>query len=506
MPITTPLLSYLQDTSKIVPMLLIETPTTLGRTYQGYKRGGKTEGREKICEETLGAAVWLFGVKAFNKIGDFIGEKILGLKDLDTDVGKDSLRNPFGYVKDKKTATAIFKFSKIIGSVVLGTVAMGMIVPRIKMAMSNAIRKKDGLEPYPDKNSKNGEPTWADKLVGIFIKGDNRKKLNPENITTMKSFVENSKSGNPVSFKGGGSLVNGLLFASHNLENNTIWRLLSTDAGMIAGRVANSRTKKEGIEYFTRDSASSLFYVFAAPLFSGLLRKILNVPNVNPKAADATAEYFKTFAGSSLQNNFFSSKIPSKEMANNFINGINFSKSGVIKLDELLEVLPENLKDKAIKMSKLQPEYISKDGTKAAILSKKQVTDIFSESEISDPEFLKSTISKATKGKSDDIKAFVSRKRLEKIRTSLDDYAVGLEKYAKNKSKDGLIDKNLIDKYTKNLNRKNLLIHMAGIGFAVFGLAYLIPKFQYFVSEKITGEKEFLGSFDKDKEQQPKAQ
>ena len=52
MPITTPLLSYLTDSSKIAPMLLIEVPTSAGRTYQGYKRGGKAEAGERIFEES----------------------------------------------------------------------------------------------------------------------------------------------------------------------------------------------------------------------------------------------------------------------------------------------------------------------------------------------------------------------------------------------------------------------------------------------------------------------
>ena len=138
MPIVTPLLSYLQNPDKILPVAAIEVPTTLGRTYQGYKRGGKTEARERICEETLGAAVWLFGVKAFNKIGDAIGKNVLGLKELGTDVGKDSLRRPFDNVTHKKGLTAGFKFGKILGSAILGTVAMGIFVPKLKMAMTNS--------------------------------------------------------------------------------------------------------------------------------------------------------------------------------------------------------------------------------------------------------------------------------------------------------------------------------------------------------------------------------
>lgn len=508
MPTTTSVLSYLQNSEKIAPMLLIEVPTTLGRTYQGYKRGGETEGREKICEETLGAVVWLFGVKLFNKIGDFIGEKILGLKDLGVDVGKDSLRNPSAYITDKKALTAAFKFSKIAASAIMGTLAMGMVVPKIKMAMTNAFRMQDGLEPYPN-NKKDGvekyTPGLADKIVGHFIKHDetpdkNDSKLNENALLSMDKFVAGAKNSS-VSFTGGG-VAEALMYASHNLENNTAWRLLSTDAGTLAGRVANSRSKKEGIEYFVRDSISSLFYIFAAPLTSMLIRKATQTPDVHPKGAEAVSSHLKEILadkGGSVQNGFFTSGILSKEEQKELVKNINFKDNKTISLAEFNRQTSNKYLSKAGFMSELQPQYIMPDGVKTSILSERQAADIMSSSATSDPIFLKKAISDVTNGKSDDAKSFVSRKRLEKIRDSFDDYVINLEKYAKKKTSDGVINEELIDKFTKTLNRKNLLIHMAGLGAAVLGLAVLIPKFQYFVSEKLTGTKEFLGDSENSK-------
>ena len=510
MTITAPVLSYLQDASKTAPMLLIETPTTLGRTYQGYKRGGKPEAREKILEESLGAVVWLFGIKVLNKIGDVFGEKVLGLKDIGTDVGKDSLRNPFGHVKNKKALTAGYKFGKIALSAVLGTIAMGILVPKIKVAMSSALRKKQGLEPYPDKNDKNGVhiENWADRLVGHFIKGDNRPKNKLKPMISMQDFVQNAKSkGNP-SFKGN-PFVDGVLCVSHNIENNTICRLLTTDFGMLAGRVANSRTRKEAIEYATRDSASSVFYLFAAPVFSAFLRKVTNTPNVAPKGALETAEHLKGIISSSdkpVTAGFFSSKILSKEAREKAVEGISFSDKGTIKLSDFNAQTAGKYAQKADLMSKLQPLFVDAEGAEYSILSKRQVADILSDSELSDPGFLKRAINKATGGRSDDIKAFVSRKKLEGIRDSFDKFAVGLENYAKRKTKDGIITSSVVDDYAKYLNRKNLAIHLGGIGFAVFGLAYLIPKFQYFVSEKLTGQKEFMAPENPKETKQPNVQ
>ncbi len=534
MPITTPLLSYLQNPEKTLPMLAIEVPTTLGRTYQGYKRGGKTEARERICEETTGAVVWLFGAKAFNKGFDFIGKNILGLKDLDIDVGKDSLRNPSSYITHKPAATAAFKFSKIMASSLLGVLAMGLVVPKIKQAMTNAFRMKDGMEPIPDKKSKDGKfhPNWADKFVSHFIKYDSNE-INQKNKTnlsgsqktmaeekpevekpaaqglklsdgafSMDDFVQNVRGQNSPAFTGG-NIQNALCYASYNLENNTAWRLLSTDVGTLTGRVATSRNKKEKIEYLVRDSISSLFYVFAAPLFSSFLRKATNTPDVNPRGSEAVAKRLKEVISnqdSPVKADFFTSKIPSKEEAKELVKNIKFREDGTIWLDDFNAQTNYAWMGHAQAMSELQPKLADGKGNYRSILSEKQAVDILSDSVTSEPVFLKNAISDVTNGKSNDPKAFVSRKKLEKIRDSFDDFLSGLKRYAKDKE----IDASLIDKYTKKLNRTNLAIHLAGMAFAVMGLAVLIPKFQYLVSEKLTGEKEFPGnlSYDNSKNSQ----
>ncbi len=513
MPSVTPVLSYLQNSENTLPMLLIEVPTTLGRTYQGYQHGGVQEGRERICEETLGAAVWLFGIKAFNKVGDFIGEKILGLKELGTDVGKDSLRDPFSHVKDKKALTAGFKFTKIATATILGVIAMGGAVPALKKAMTNAFREQQNLPPIPDKNGEYKQGL-ADKIVRFFINTDKKTapepKNNPDNgdlfsnsnYVNINQFVEKAKSSGNISFKGGGELLNGILHASHNLENDNAWRLLSSDVGMLAGRVGTSRNSKEAIEYGFRDSVSSFFYIFAAPIFSSGLRKLTNTPDIHPKGAEATGEMLKNvlkganLSQSGVSNTYFSSSIMSNEELNALTSNIKFKDNGTIWLDEFNRQTGNLFSDKAQKMSLLQPQLLNESGVRASVLSKRQVQDIMSNSHTSDPEFLKSAISSVTDGKSDNVRSFVSRSSLEKIRNSFDEYIFGLERFAKDKAQNGVINDEIIDKYTKHLNRKNLCFHMLGVGFAIFGLAYLIPKLQYVVSDMLTGTKGYNLSSD----------
>ena len=58
---STKALSTLLNPDKILPVAIVETAGTAGRTYKGYQRGGKIEGRERLREETSTAIFWLFG-------------------------------------------------------------------------------------------------------------------------------------------------------------------------------------------------------------------------------------------------------------------------------------------------------------------------------------------------------------------------------------------------------------------------------------------------------------
>ena len=87
-------LGALYNSNATIPTLLIETGVTLGRAHEANKRGGKKEATERLVEQGVSAVIWIWGVQALKKIGDLFGEKILGFKNLNFDVGRDNLRNP----------------------------------------------------------------------------------------------------------------------------------------------------------------------------------------------------------------------------------------------------------------------------------------------------------------------------------------------------------------------------------------------------------------------------
>lgn len=456
-------LSHFKNPSATLPTLIIESCCTAGRTHQSYKRGGTLEAKERFREEATSGIFWLWGVKALNKIGDFIGEKVFKIQDI-TDTGKDFLRDP-GY--SMSNSAKIFKFGKIISSVIIATGFMGFVVPKINHAITAQAMKK---------NKKNNSQSPE---MSLFLNNSKNKENN--------RYI----SSDEIAFKGNESFTNFLMKASYNLENNNTWRLISTDSGMIAGRVINSRHPAEALEYAFRDTSSIYFYNFATPTAIFLLNKLFKTSDIHPKVISQTNSYLQeNIARLGLSGKELIEKIDSTIKDTRF-NQIDFKNQKAIELDELIGQLDklgfDRTKDahiygKANLMSTLQPKLRGK-----SVLSVEQVKDIFSQSITSDPEFLRETINKATYGRAQNPKKFVGAQTCQNIRESIDKYILEIA----NKNKDKIIDENLLkSSYRKALTR-TAAFQALGMLFSIFGLAILIPKLQIFISQKVFGKKSF---------------
>ena len=89
-------ISTMTKKDNLSPIVALEGTVVLGRTYQAYKRGGRDEARERAFEEIMGSIVWLWAVKALNKVGDKILGHYLQTGNRKFDVGTDKvLRKPF---------------------------------------------------------------------------------------------------------------------------------------------------------------------------------------------------------------------------------------------------------------------------------------------------------------------------------------------------------------------------------------------------------------------------
>lgn len=474
-PINT--LSHFKNPAAVLPVLCVELFTTAGRTKEAHKRGGIVEAKETFFEDASAAVFWLFGVKTFNKLGDKIGKDVFKLEHLNVDVGKDALRQPFHDVipKDKQTATALFKFSKIFASVLLATSIVGFVLPKIKQSMTKKAqaKKEPTQQGQPEKEKQTGQNGQQELLMAAV----------PSMVEFLNS-AKNKPAASSLSFKG---FVDNICRISHNLENNNTWRLISTDTGMIAGRVKNSRNKIEASEFLFRDTASIYFYMFAAPHTVALLNKLTKTPDVHPKALLELGEHLSAQVKNKPQSVEDFMKKAFGGLKTVMPENIKFDKDDVISLSDLISAIGPSHAAKAELMSQLQPQKAG-----VSILSKKQVQDILSDGWTSDPKFLKKAISEATYGASDDAARFVSREKVEGIRKSFDDFTEYLAQQAKKQGKKE-IDSQFIENFVKKANIKAGLFYAIGFGVAALGLAVLIPKLKNYITKMRTGKDSFPG-------------
>ena len=85
--------TQLGKSGALLPVVLLEVTVDTGRAYHAKKRGGKTEMRERMIDDISAGIFWLFGASMFNKLGDKIGQKWLGIKNPVFSAGKDKARD-----------------------------------------------------------------------------------------------------------------------------------------------------------------------------------------------------------------------------------------------------------------------------------------------------------------------------------------------------------------------------------------------------------------------------
>ena len=168
---------HLKNPNAQTGTLLIEIPADIGRAKSAYERGGIIEATEKFSKEIMSAAVWLFGIPAFNWIGNKLTETFSKLPmDIDysnkTD-GDDAIRNTVEYlktgntkgldvselekyagkfeIKDVDRAISTIKKSKqdiAIAAWILNCTLMGVVLPKLNQHLT-----KKRLEKNKAKNA-----------------------------------------------------------------------------------------------------------------------------------------------------------------------------------------------------------------------------------------------------------------------------------------------------------------------------------------------------------------
>lgn len=466
----------------LAPIILLEATVIAGRTYHAYERGGFVEGRERGTEEVLGAVFWLGGVQAFNKLGDLVGKRLLGLKSVDFEVGQDALRKPMKNFmaqtpKYGEKALAAFKFTKIITSILLANSVIGFVVPKL----NQAITKK-----YQD-SLKNAD---AERKSGVVKNTDGLDNFVKNSLEKDKKEQAGQPSNKP-SFQGG---VQTLLSLTNCFENDARYKLLSTDVGIAGGRAVNARNKQERREILFRDLSSVYFYMFCRTHINAFMNTIQDGKStrLDPVSAKDLDTHLQSnlkgkdsYSVEDFERLVFGDKnvaIP-KDVQSKIQNGI-------IKLDEFKQLNSvkndKSLIERATLMSELQPKLAGD-----SILSAEQIKDVYSNGLIDDPKFLAESFKKFSNGKSTDPMQFFAEKDLRKLKTEMVDYVDGIIK--KSKTSGESITMETLKKANKANFYKNAINLGAGFAVSAYFLSTAIPKIQYWMTRKQTGQDKFPG-------------
>lgn len=500
----------------VLPTLLIETGVTLGRSYEANKRGGKIEATERFVEQGVSAVVWLWGVQFFQKIGEKLGKKLFKIDNFNFDVGRDILRNP---IKNNNISAkaSTFKAVNILAATALATYFIGFVLPKINHLITNRALKKEEnkaennqenkaenqVENNVENNVENKTENGAEQVKTEEQKPETKEELKAEqnieqktkqraeqketsllkpiSIEQFKNDINSTSTKEQISFTS-----NKAVTLAHVIENNSTARLLITDLGVISGRSHNARNKYEKIENIFRDTASVYFYLFAPKHFVKLMNKFSKTTDIDPKALNQLYE---------LLDSKVKEGISHEEFLKNALGCASeedlkkvetlFKGKKIVDLESFLAEFPL-LKEKAQKMTDLQPVFENK-----RFLTQKQAKDVVSNGWLTDPEFLKTTFNKVTKGASDDPLRYVSKKKLETIRASLDKFVEQVAKRAKDKKVQ--VDSNFIKKVANKNIRKSLVFQTGAIAIATTALGILIPKIQYAITTHLTNKNEFPG-------------
>ena len=485
----------------LMPVVILEGSVLTGRTYQAYKRGGALEAKERATEESVSSIGWLWGIPALNKGTDFLINKVFKVKNFQFDMGKDNIRYPMqdaiGHLpQNQKNKLMGLKLGKILASSFATVYFMGMVLPKI---VQNQTQKRI------DKAKQNPQTLPAQNRLP---KTDSQmfKAHRPQ---SMEEFLNETKqnSNSNVSFKGFDSIANTILY---NMENNHIVNLLTVDAGLFAGRVYNAPNKYEKIERIFRDLSSSFFYVGSTPLIVALLNKIDPLKGKNSKLDPTTVDSLTNLIKNPVNKKVLDwrnmDEIPLEEFQRGLFGtyladeqlvkqAANLEQNGIITLKQLSQFIDDNITDKttakalkenAEKLAKLQPQK-----AKESILTPSQIKSVFKNGLLNDGDTINSLINTATGGRALNHTKFISQKKVDATRKQIFDYCESIIEQAKKEN-----IKNITPDFLQKMKNRNFLTKVGfwGIGMVISAafLSTIIPKTQYFITEKLTGQKGFV--------------
>lgn len=323
-----------KSAGNVLPILPIEGAVTVGRTAWGWKRSGFLEAQERLIEEIVVAAVWLFGVKSVDKLVEKTIDNLQKkgrLKGLYThaDWSKDfmamflpgrktpSIRlspmerfvNNYGALMKNMSTKAV----KLGIAVSVPLLTCGFVIPKLNQLKTEWILKKfyagQGHSPAamhakgPHLRFAQAGGVTAPALVNNqpvsyatsthapqpFQFPEAPSLTGPSRYDAPQVPALNRLGTVPVAAsvpRFGFSASKGAALISqmgHWINNTAYGEVLAVDAGITGGRMVTAwpRSKFESFEYGARDVGSLFFYLMSVPWIMNAGHKLLNSPSTN---------------------------------------------------------------------------------------------------------------------------------------------------------------------------------------------------------------------------------
>ena len=306
----------------LAPVIALEGCVVTGRTYQAYKRGKWDEARERFIEEIMGSITWLGGVWSLNWLGDKVVAKILKSNGKNFDVGTDNiLRTPFDNFMKKvapkkftQGQVAALKCAKVMSAIVLANMFIGFVVPKANQSLTKKLRHE--------------------------------RKVEKEQQELFSSQLKSKD----LAFKGNMNVINSF---TNIIENTNAGKLLSSDAGIVAGRTYNARRPEERREILIRDVGSIYFYMWASGHVGNLMNMIESgkATRLNPNTAIILDHHLQEFLKDKDMNvSEFREAVLGKPNEVKLPENIKFEKQELGRFSKLMNKKPLEI----IELSKLE--------------------------------------------------------------------------------------------------------------------------------------------------------
>lgn len=487
----TAFISGLENSKSLVPMVLKDSIDVLGRTTMAYtqtdKKSSAHEARERFIEETGTGILWLGSIPFLRKILDkplfnafnpnpkiFKMDSSISFKKINNPESEQGIKdgklveklliNKDKLPTDGKNYAAILRkrlkyahVSKTLVSTLVPFYLLAFVLPKLNQGLTKKLIKREKEKEANLEKTTNSSNNIDNK--NVKFESNNSKKAKDPSFKGLKDLQDLI---NPIKLAEGAQVdpVNNMLLLDYAISGN---------------RVRVARNRQERIETIIKEGGIIYFFYHGADQIKHGLQKFCN------KIGKPIDLDFITLKTKSFKQNL-QKALHNPEQASEFYQVMDKNSKGSNEkriLDFIDDAIHKDYNPKTNTFEHFEALQSAKDtglfGEMKGILKNKenkQVNQLFKDI-------------KDNKKSIRDSKEYIDTKAIETLGESMKKfYTNAKSKCTNQKSIDKLV--NATKKYKAGMIIINIVICNMALGYA-------LPELQYFIREKVWGNKEFPG-------------